>query len=318
MKQSDQRMPANRSTYETGCGSWCLAVRLVLVLASCAALTGCLSMTMFAANAPSMFGDYQVERNISYGPHEAHRLDVYRPSAKDAGSAAAPRPVVVFLHGGGWVSGSKNQYRFVAEALVSRGYVAVLPAYRLHPEAAFPGFVEDAAQAFAWVQRSAATLGGDPDRIFLMGHSAGAHIGSLLTFDEHYLATVGGNSSWIRGFVGLAGPYDFLPLREQYVKAVFAPRNYHDSQTINFIDGNEPPALLLHGLDDRKVWPSNSRSLAMFIRGHGGRVEEHYYEGMSHGGIVAGMTKYFRNRRPVLNQIDQFIKAQSQRNAAAR
>jgi acetyl esterase/lipase len=314
--QSDQ-MPANRSTYGWGRGSWYLAVRLGLLLVSCSGLSGCLSMTLFAANAPSMFGDYQVERNISYGPHEANRLDVYRPATKVTGSAA-PRPVVVFLHGGGWVAGSKNQYRFVAEALVSRGYVAVLPAYRLYPEASFPGFVEDAAQALAWVHRCAAKIGGDPDRIFVMGHSAGAHIGSLLTFDEHYLAAVGGNSSWIRGFVGLAGPYDFLPLREAYVKAVFAPRNYYDSQTINFIDGKEPPALLLHGLDDHKVWPSNSRSLAMFIRGHGGRVEEHYYEGMTHGGIVAGMTKYFRNRRPVLNQIDQFIKAQSELNAAAR
>jgi acetyl esterase/lipase len=225
--------------------------------------------------------------------------------------AAAAHPVVMFLHGGGWVSGSKSQYRFVAEALVSRGYVVVVPGYRLHPQAEFPGFVEDAAQALAWVHRNAGERGGDPARIFLMGHSAGAHIGSLLAFDEHYVAALGGDSSWIRGFVGLAGPYDFLPLREEYVKAVFNPSSYHASQTINFIDGAEPPALLLHGLDDHVVWPSNSQSLALFIRGRGGRVEEHYYPGVTHGGIVASMTVYLRNRRPVLNQIDQFIRAQS-------
>ena len=309
-------MPAIRSAlgWERSRRYW---AALGLLLVGCSGLSGCLSLSLFAANAPAMFGDYQVERNISYGPSAAHRLDVYRPS-NIAADSAGPRPVVMFLHGGGWVAGSKDQYRFVAEALVSRGYVAVLPAYRLHPEAAFPGFVEDAAQALAWVHRSASTIGGDPQRIFLMGHSAGAHIGSLLSFDEHYLAAAGGDSSWIRGFIGLAGPYDFLPLREEYVKAVFAPSSYHDSQTINFIDGTEPPALLLHGLDDHTVWSTNSKSLALFIRNRGGRVEDHYYEGMTHGGIVASMTVYLRNRRPVLNQIEEFIRAQSQLNAAVR
>jgi acetyl esterase/lipase len=303
-----------RSTHLWTRGTNSPIVRLGLLLALGGSLSGCLSLSLFVANAPAMFGDYQLERDIGYGTDPAHQLDVYRPA--DPAATATPRPVVVFLHGGGWVSGSKNQYRFVAEALVSRGYVAVLPAYRLHPKAEFPTFVEDAAQALAWVHRNASTIGGDPERVFLMGHSAGAHIGSLLTFDEHYVAAAGGNQRWIRGFVGLAGPYDFLPLREEYVKAVFAPPSYHDSQTINFVDGTEPPALLLHGLDDHVVWPTNSKSLALFIRGHGGKVEERYYDGMTHGGIVAGMTMYFRNRRPVLNDIDQFIRAQSELHAA--
>jgi dipeptidyl aminopeptidase/acylaminoacyl peptidase len=151
-----------------------------------------------------------------------------------------------------------------------------------------------------------------------MGHSAGAHIASLLTFDEHYLQAVGGGPNWIRGFIGLSGPYDFLPIREDYVKAVFGPADQRASQTVNFVDGNEPPALLLHGLDDHTVWSSNSKSLALFIRSHGGRVEEHYYEGVTHGGIIANLTKYVRQRRPVLNDIAEFIRAQSQLNAAAR
>lgn len=295
-------------------GAWLAAAKIALLLALCVATSGCLSTSFAIANAPAVFGDYDRERNVGYGPEPAQRLDIYRPTTVNS----APRPIVIFLHGGGWVSGSKDQYRFVGEALVSRGHVAVLPAYRLHPRVEFPGFVEDAALALAWVHRHANELGGDPQRVFLMGHSAGAHIASLLTFDEHYVVAAGGDRSWIHGFIGLAGPYDFLPIREAYVRKVFPPSSERVAQTVNYIDGSEPPTLLLHGLDDHTVWPTNSKSLALFIRSHGGRVEEHYYEGMTHGGIVAALTVYLRNRRPVLEQIDQFIRAQNDLNAAVR
>ena len=305
-------MPANHREL-----SWRRKAGIIgLCLGLCVGLSGCLSMSLAVANAPSVFGDYEVERNVGYGPDPAHLLDIYRPSKNLP--ATSSRPIVVFWHGGGWVSGSKSQYRFVAEALVSRGYVAVLPAYRLHPRGKFPGFVQDAAQAVTWVHRHAAELGGDSGRVFLMGHSAGAHIASLLTFDEHYLQAAGGSSAWIRGFIGLSGPYDFLPIREDYVKAVFGPADEQAAQTVNFVDGNEPPALLLHGQDDHTVWSSNSKSLALFIRSHGGRVQEHYYAGVTHGGIVANLTQYLRRRRPVLNDIAEFIQAQSELNAAAR
>jgi acetyl esterase/lipase len=286
------------------------------VAALCLGLSGCLSLSLAVANAPAAFGDYEVERNVGYGPDPAHVLDIYRPSKESA--ATSSRPIVLFWHGGGWVSGSKSQYRFVAEALVSRGYVAVLPGYRLHPQGRFPGFVEDAAQAVAWVHRHAGQVGGDPGRIFLMGHSAGAHIASLLTFDEHYLQAAGGDSTWIRGFIGLSGPYDFLPIREEYVRAVFSPSDERAAQTVSFIDGNEPPALLMHGLGDHVVWPTNSNSLALFIRSHGGRVQEHYYPGVTHGGMVANLTVYLRNRRPTLDDIASFIQQQSQLNAQVR
>jgi acetyl esterase/lipase len=279
-------------------------------MALCGGLSGCFSVSLAVANAPAVFGDYEVERNVGYGPEAEHVLDIYRSSQEPATTSL--RPIVLFWHGGGWVSGSKRQYRFVAEALVSRGYVAVLPAYRLHPRGKFPGFVEDAARAVVWARQHAAEMGGDPERIFLMGHSAGAHIASLLNFDERYLQAAGGSSAWIRGFIGLSGPYDFLPIREEHVRSVFGPMDERAAQTISFIDGKEPPALLLHGLDDHVVWSSNSQSLALFIRGHGGRVQEQYYAGVTHGGMVASLTRYLRNRRTVLDDIEAFIKAQSQ------
>jgi acetyl esterase/lipase len=214
----------------------------------------------------------------------------------------------VFFHGGGWTTGDKSQYRFVAEALLSRGYVVVVPSYRLYPTARFPGFVADAAKAVAWSHRHASEYGADASQLFVMGHSAGAHIAAMVSFDERYLAAEGGEAAWVRGFIGLAGPYDFLPLTDEYLKDVFGPVDkYPDSQPINFVDGREPPALLLHGLSDGTVWPRNSQRLAAKIRAQGGKVTEHYYEGMGHGGVLGALSIYLRSRRPVLDDIAAFV-----------
>jgi acetyl esterase/lipase len=265
--------------------------------------SGCTSLTLAVANVPAVFGDYSAQRDIPYAPEEGRLLDVYTPD----GVASVPRRVVVFLHGGGWVSGSKSQYRFVAEALTSRGYLVVVPAYRLYPATRFPGFVEDAALAVAWTRAHAEEFGGDPQRLFLMGHSAGAHIGALLNFDERYLQAVGGDRSWLSGFIGLSGPYDFLPLTDPILQQVFAPESqYPLSQPVNFVDGNESPALLMHGRADAIVWPMNSEHLAATVREHGGRVEERYFEAMTHGGTLAAMSVYYRGRRTVLDEIDAF------------
>lgn len=267
------------------------------------AMVGCTSLPLALANIPAAFGDYSVKRDIQYADGAVHRLDVYVPAA-----AGMARPVIVFFHGGGWDSGSKAQYRFVAAALLTRGYVVVLPEYRRYPQGRFPGFVADAAQAVAWTRRHAAELGGDPAKLFLMGHSAGAHIAAMLNFDARFLRAAGVEPSSIKGFIGLAGPYDFLPLDTARLQAIFAPaERYADSQPINFVDGGEPPSLLLHGLADATVWPRNSQHLAAKIRERGGRVAERYYAGVGHGGILAGLSVYYRNRRTVLEEIGNFV-----------
>lgn len=312
--------------HKTGFFSLRLWPRALLVLAAALATSGCTTVTLAIANAPAAFGDYQVRRNVPYAKGEsaaskAQKLDVYLPPAAMGPPAAmSPRPVVVFVHGGGWTSGSKGQYRFVAEALSTRGYVVVIPAYRLYPQARFPGFVEDAAQAVAWTREHIAEFGGDPAQLFLMGHSAGAHIAAMLTYDERFLRAAGVEPSTVAGFIGLAGAYDFLPFRWTYMADVFAPpENYGNSQPINFVDGTEPRTFLLHGLADRLVAPSNSKQLATRIRARGGKVQEHYYEGMSHGGVLATMSVYFRKNRTVLQEIGEFIEGpDTGKQAAAR
>src|SRR5688572_13287832 len=154
-----------------------------------AVLSGCTTLTLAIANFPSRFGDYEVERDVVYNERRGLRLDVYRPVQVDNEN----RPLVVFFHGGGWMTGGKAQYLFVAEALLSRGYVVVVPEYRLYPAAKFPGFVEDAADAVAWAHRHAREQGANESRVFVMGHSAGAHIGAMVTFDERFLSAVEGD-----------------------------------------------------------------------------------------------------------------------------
>jgi len=271
-----------------------------------AILSACTSLSFAAANLPAVFGSYQAHRDIKYGSLERQALDVYVPAVE-----ASRLPVVIFVYGGSWTSGSKSSYRFVAETLTLHGYVAVLPDYRLHPEVKFPAFVDDVAAAVAWTHAHIAELGGDPERIFLMGHSAGAQICALLAFDEHYLRTIGGRTAWIKGLIGLAGPYDFLPFEEQYLRDIFGPESeYSKSQPVNFVNSDTtsiPPALLIHGEDDRVVLPRNSRSLAAHMRSSGGRVVERYYPVLDHFAVMAAFSIYYRQRRPVVDEIDAFI-----------
>jgi acetyl esterase/lipase len=188
--------------------------------------------------------------------------------------------------------------------------VVVIPEYRLYPETLFPGFVEDVAQAVRWTHEHAQEFGADPHKIYVMGHSAGAHIASMINFDEQFLHAVGGGPQWIRGFIGLAGPYDFLPITDPILQQIFGPQTrYPLSQPINFVDGSEPPALLLHGRTDQVVWPRNSEHLAAKIREKGGTVTEKYYDDMSHTDIIAALSVYYRKRRTVLDDIEAFVAA---------
>src|SRR4029077_9489300 len=153
------------------------------VLAGIAALflEGCSRLGFLAANAPAVFGSYKRHANIAYGPEAQQRLDVYAPEKN-----AAARPVVVFWHGGRWREGDKSDYRFVGAALAECGYVAVVANYRHYPQVKMPGFMDDAARAALWAQANGREFGAAPGRLFLMGHSAGAHLAALLALDPRY------------------------------------------------------------------------------------------------------------------------------------
>lgn len=267
-------------------------------------LAGCSRLGFLAANVPAAFGAYKRHANIAYGPGPQHRLDVYAPTK----SAAALRPVIVFWHGGRWREGDKSDYRFVGAALAESGYVVAVANYRHYPEVKLPGFMDDAAQAARWAAAHADDYGGDRQRLYLMGHSAGAHLAALVTLDPRYFAVSGGAPPRIAGVIGLSGPYDFLPLLEADVQDMFGPPPiYPESQPINFVRADAPPMLLVHGLDDTTVWPKNSRNLATALAALGVPVTLKLYPKLAHADTVAALTALLRGRATTLSDIQAFV-----------
>lgn len=247
---------------------------------------------------------YVRHRGLAYGEGPRQTLDVYQP----LNAAADPAPVVVFFYGGAWSSGHRDYYPFVGEALTGLGYVVVVPDYRVYPDVRFPDFVADAAAAVGWVEAHIGRYGGDRDRIVLMGHSAGAHIAAMLAADDRYLRAAGVERGRIRGVIGLAGPYAFDPMRFHTTRAIFADAAV-PTMPLSLIDGNEPPMLLLHGSDDRTVYPENSRALADRIWATGGYAKLVEYPEKGHIGLILAMAAPFRNDDGPLLDITRFLDA---------
>ncbi len=276
-----------------------------ITLAFCAALlAGCSPAGILNATVPA--DGVSIDRGIAYGDGPRRRLDVYRKQG-----AAGPHPLVVFLYGGSWRTGDRGTYAFVAIPLAARGAVVVVPDYRLYPEVAFPDFLDDNAQAVAWAVAHAAELGADPHRMFIVGHSAGAYNAAMLAVDPRWLAHAGLSRTQIAGVAGLAGPYDFLPMTDPDILPVFAPvADGPASQPVTYVDGRNPPLLLLAGDADTTVRPGNTRSLAARVAAAGGAVESRIYPGLGHIGIVTAFAPLFSRRAPVLDDVWRFIREQ--------
>jgi acetyl esterase/lipase len=244
-------------------------------------------------------------RDQAFGPEPWQRLDIY--TRADAGGS---RPVIVFFYGGRWTEGAKELYPFVGAAFAKRGFLTVIPDYRKYPSVRFPAFVEDGAKALAWVHDHIADYGGDPKRIFVSGHSAGAHIGALLAANPAYLEREGKiRSEVIRGFAGLAGPYSFTP-DEPDLQDIFGPPDrYPSMQVTTFIDGSQPPMLLLYGDADTAVKRYNLDRLALRIKEKGGSVRTIVYPGVDHLWILGALSWVNFRGPPVLDDITAFFGA---------
>ncbi len=264
-------------------------------------------------NAVASIGDYRVSENVAYAEGSRHTLDIYRPAHMDK-----PAPVVVFFYGGSWDQGDKAIYRFVGAALAAQGFVAIIPDYRLYPEVRFPGFLQDAAQAVAWARIHAGEWDGDPSQIVLMGHSAGAHIAAMLTFDRQWLASVGLDPvHGIKAMVGLAGPYDFLPLHSDRLKDIFGPpEGLAATQPINFVTAAAPPVFLGVPQDDSIVKPKNTINLASRIAQVGGHPTVKFYSHVNHLTLIGSFSLLLRWMAPVVSDTAQFIHEMTDRPTA--
>ena len=276
-----------------------------ILAAMAAVLAACTPIRLFNILIPET--GLEASHDIAFGTNARDKLDVYRPVSTASSGTTVPKPVVVFFYGGAWDSGDKSGYLFVAEALTSRGYVVVIPNYRLYPEVTFPTYMDDVALALKWTFDNVAQYGGDPARVVVMGHSAGAQLAALVAYDGKYLQRSGIDKRRIKGVVSLAGPMDFLPLTEPKLEFIFPQEVRAASQPINFITGSEPPSLMLHGEKDTRVGIHNSRNIAARISERGGVVETTYYPEMGHIGILLALAAPLRNGKPVLDRVAKFI-----------
>jgi len=240
----------------------------------------------------------------TYGQDPAQKLRYY--SATGAGKAL---PVIVFLHGGSWQWGDPDDYGFVARALAPEGFVVVLAGYRLGKAGLFPAMLEDAAAAITRIRTDVARHGGDPDRIVLVGHSAGAYNVVQVALDKRWFADARVPVSSIKGVVGLAGPYDFFPFTSEATQLMFErPGAGPDSQPVNHAHRDAPPMLLIHGEEDTLVRPRNTLALAENLSAAGAPVETVFYPGQDHNAPLLSLASPWRNRRDLVKRIAEFAR----------
>jgi acetyl esterase/lipase len=248
-------------------------------------------------------------RAIAFGPHARLKLDVYAPVR-----ASGPAPVAFFFYGGAWETGRRQDYGWAARAFAAKGFLTLAPDYRLHPEVVYPEFLKDGAAAVRWAVDHAAAHGGDPDRIVLAGHSAGAYIAMMLGLDGRYLSEAGVDPGRIRALAGLSGPYEFQPPYQNptIIRTFGGAADPAATQPAAHVTATSPPAFLGHGDSDRLVGRRNMRTLAAAFRDKGVRVEDRVYPGMDHAGMVLALSRPFRGRAPVLEEMTGFLRAQAE------
>jgi len=253
-------------------------------------------------------GGVRVQRGVSFGPQARHKLDIYRPSGRvDRG------PVVLFIYGGSWREGDRAIYGFVGAAMAAQGFTTIIPDYRLYPDVMFPSFIEDAALAYGWVHDHIASPETSPSQkrrpVFVMGHSAGAHIAALLTLDQRYLRNVDHAMTFPAGLIGLAGPMAFDPTTDLTTKEVFASTtdNADRARPIAQLRSGLPPVLLMHGEKDETVGLWNSRQFAKALQQAGTSTCKIEIPEVGHVGLVLAFSRPLRWRAPVLKASVKFI-----------
>jgi len=279
---------------------------LIALLGAVAALIGaCSPVRVLNALVPS--DTYTASRDIAYGEDPRQKLDVYQP--RGVVSPPGGFPLVVFFYGGSWNRGEREEYKFVGEALAAKGMVVALADYRLYPEVRYPAFLEDGARAVAWMRREARRFDANPGKMFVMGHSAGAYNAAMLALDARWLKAQGLSPSELAGWIGLAGPYDFLPSSNPEVQPVFHHPDYpRGAQPTEHISKAAPRTFLGAASSDSVVDPQrNTRRLAERLRAAGVPVTLKVYERVNHFTLAGAFARPLRGLAPVLQDVADFV-----------
>lgn len=280
--------------------------KVFFIIAALTGLTACSPLTPLNALTPGATSNKTT--GLSYGPHPRQKLDIYSP--KNPNNSA---PVVVFFYGGNWNSGDRADYAFVGETLAANGIVTVVADYRLYPQVHYPEILQDTARATSWALREVARYGGDPKHLFVMGHSAGAYNAAMIALDKRWLAEHGMTPAALRGWIGLAGPYNFLPIQDPDICPIFfCPDAPPASQPINHVRPDASPALLIAPQNDHVVNPvRNTGQLAQKLRKENIQVTEKYFGGVGHALLIATLSRPLRGLAPTLDSITNFVASNS-------
>jgi acetyl esterase/lipase len=270
--------------------------------------SACSPLSVFATLTPKDAARVEA-RGARYADGPRGGIDVYAPRQSSSARADTPAPVAIFFYGGSWDSGRRQDYGWVGRALAAQGFLVLVPDYRLYPEVRYPSFIEDGARAVRWAVDHAAALGGDPSRIVLLGHSAGAYNAAMLALDPRYLKAVGVKGDAIRAWAGLSGPYAFLPLDGPVTRRTFGEAaDLEATQPARYARADAPPAFLATGDKDTTVYPRNTRKLAAALRDKGANVEERHYPGVDHAGTVLALSRPFRGKSSLFADMTAFLK----------
>lgn len=288
---------------------------LIVVLALSAliaALAACSPLSIVNALTPS--NTYIASANLAYGSDPRQKLDVYQPSpSPDKRMPSNGYPVVVFFYGGSWNSGERGDYKFIGEALAANGILTIVADYRLYPQVRYPDFLTDCASAVAWAQREAPHYNGDVKRLYVMGHSSGAYNAAMLALDARWLTSAGLAPSALAGWIGLAGPYDFLPMTNEDAQPVFYHPNYPaGSQPVDYASMLAPRTFLGAADTDALVDPErNSKQLAEKLRTVGVPVTLRMYTNPNHVTLIGAFARPLRSLAPVLEDVVAFVQGET-------
>lgn len=251
-----------------------------------------------------------VQRDLAYGADPRQRVDLYQPPPSQARPVAG-WPVVLFFYGGSWNDGQRADYAFVGSALAARGLLTLVADYRLFPQVRYPDFLHDCAQATAWALASLGAHGGDVMRLFVMGHSAGAYNAAMVALDARWLRAAGSAPERLAGWLGVAGPYDFVPIQNPKVQPVFHhPQVPLDSQPIRHVSASAPRSFVAAAASDSLVNPQrNSVQLATALKGAGVPTTLKLYERTNHLTVIGAIAAPLRFLAPLLDDVETFIKA---------
>ncbi len=275
-----------------------------LVFLSAALVYHYAALQAFNALVPKDGDTVLISEAVTYGPDPRQTLDIYAPS-----NARGPLPILLFVYGGSWKDGNRGGYEFAGRAFAAHGYLTLVMDYRLMPEHRFPAFVQDVALAIAWAEKNGQRFAGDPQRIYAVGHSAGAYNLTLAILDRRYLGAANADATKIRGVATMAGPFNFLPLDTNTTIETFGQEpDLAVTQPITYVRGDVPPFLLMTGTDDQTVKPKNSQSLDRKLREAGAVSELREYQGVGHVGILMALARPFRSKsRSELADILEFF-----------